>query len=200
MKMLNSHLFNIDLPNEKPCAGSLLVAEPFLKESYFHHAVVCLVDYEDGEVSMGLVMNKSTDYFLSDLVGNVSREEPIPVYCGGPMSHDRLYFIHTLGDIIPGAKAIRDTGLYIGGDFDCLIDYVNAGYPVEGNVRFYLGYSGWDAGQLDAELRQNVWAVASLPDGGVLTGSDDSYWHDMVRSLGKDYRWWRYHPQNPCLN
>lgn len=201
MKTLNSELFNIDLPKEKPGVGSLLVAEPFLRESYFNHAVICLIDYEDGEVSMGLVMNKSTSYCLSDLVSSVSREEPIPVYCGGPMSRDRLYFIHTLGDIIPGARSISDTGLYIGGDFNSLINYVNAGYPIEGNVRFYLGYSGWDAGQLDDELSKNVWAVAPIADDAdALTGSDDGYWHGAVRRLGSDYRWWRYHPQHPYFN
>lgn len=199
--MLNSKLFNIDLPNEKPSAGSLLVAEPFLKESYFNHAVVCLVDYADGEVSMGLVMNKSTSYDLKELVSTVSRDEPIPVYCGGPMSCDRLYFIHNLGDIIPGARPIRDTGLYIGGDFESMINYVNAGYPVEGNVRFYIGYSGWDVGQLDDELRQNVWAVTPIKDmGNVLLGSDDGYWHGTVRNMGQDYKWWLYHPQHPGFN
>ncbi len=201
MKLFNSDLFNIDLPNEKPSPGSLLVAEPFLKESYFNHAVICLIDYEDGEVSMGLVMNKSTSYNLADLVSSVSRDEPIPVYCGGPMSRDRLYFIHTLGNIIPGSKPIRGTGLFIGGDFDCLIDYINSGYPVEGIVRFYLGYSGWDAGQLDDELRQNIWAVTPIADGKeVLTGSDDGYWHGTVKRMGRDYRWWRYHPQHPHFN
>ncbi|WP_301754121.1 YqgE/AlgH family protein, partial [uncultured Muribaculum sp.] len=71
-----------------------------MKEKYFNHAVICLIDYEIGETSMGIVMNKMTNYTLSDLISTVTRKEPIPIYCGGPMSCDRLYFIHTLGDII----------------------------------------------------------------------------------------------------
>ncbi len=143
MKDLDQFLNRIDLPRINPSSGALLVAEPFLRESYFNHAVIYLVDYGDGESSMGIVMNKTTNYLLSDLLNNVTRREPVPVYCGGPLSGDRLYFIHRLGDIIPGAKHIAD-GMYIGGDFDCMIDYVNAGYPLEGFVRFCLGYSGWD--------------------------------------------------------
>ena len=62
--------------------------------------------------------------------------------------------------------------MYIGGDFDCMIDYVNAGYPLEGFVRFCLGYSGWDVGQLDDELKNNVWAVTSMKDADtILQGS-----------------------------
>ena len=91
--------------------------------------------------------------------------------------------------------------LYIGGRFKDIIDYVNADYPVEGNVRFYLGYSGWDIGQLDNELLENVWAVAPIVDAGqLLLGGDDGYWHDQVRSMGYNYRGWLYHPQNPRLN
>ena len=161
MKDLDQFLNRIDLPRINPSSGALLVAEPFLRESYFNHAVIYLVDYGDGESSMGIVMNKTTNYLLSDLLNNVTRREPVPVYCGGPLSGDRLYFIHRLGDIIPGAKHIAD-GMYIGGDFDCMIDYVNAGYPLEGFVRFCLGYSGWDVGQLDDELKNNVWAVTSM--------------------------------------
>ena len=200
IKDLKQFLNRIDLPRINPSSGALLVAEPFLRESYFNHAVIYLVDYGDGESSMGIVMNKTTNYLLSDLLNNVTRREPVPVYCGGPLSGDRLYFIHRLGDIIPGAKHIAD-GMYIGGDFDCMIDYVNAGYPLEGFVRFCLGYSGWDVGQLDDELKNNVWAVTSMKDADtILQGSEDGYWHGQVRTMGAKYRGWLYHPQYPSLN
>ncbi len=200
MNKIEELLFNINLPKRRAYRGVLLVAEPFLRESYFNHAVICLIDYCKGKTSMGLVMNKSTVYNLSDLVSSVTRKEPVPVYCGGPVSCDRLYFLHTLGDIIPDATPIGN-GLYIGGRFKDIIDYVNADYLVEGNVRFYLGYSGWDIGQLDNELLENVWAVAPIVDAGqLLLGGDDGYWHDQVRSMGYNYRGWLYHPQNPRLN
>lgn len=200
MKMIDSDLFNIDIPTERPSPGSLLVAEPFLTESYFQHSVICLIDYATDKESMGFVMNKPTTYQLSELVEKVSRKEPVTIYCGGPMSQDRMYFIHTLGDIIPKSEPIGDTGLFFDGDFNSIIDYVNSGYTVEGTVRFYLGYSGWSIGQLDEELRENVWAVTSAKSPDVLTGSGDSYWHDAVRMLGPNHRWWLYHPQHPRLN
>ncbi len=202
MNKIDDFLFNIRFPRGDVRSGSLLVSEPFLRESYFNHSVVCLVEYGGKCVtSMGVVMNKPTDYCLSDLLDGVTREDPVPVYCGGPLSVDRLYCIHSLGeDLIPGAKRICD-GLYIGGDINAMIDYVNSGYPLDGNIRFYLGYSGWDAGQLDSELEDNVWAVTQIKSTeNLLSGSADGYWHGLVREMGADYKGWTYHPQNPCLN
>lgn len=150
---------------------------------------------------MGVVLNKPTDYLLSELVAGVTRKDPVKVYCGGPLSTDRLYCIHSLGpEIIPGATKICE-GLYIGGDFGAIVDYVNSGYPLDGNIRFYIGYSGWDAGQLDSELADNVWAVTKIKSTQeLLSGSADGYWHGLVREMGEDCRGWKYHPQNPCWN
>lgn len=196
-----SLLFNIDVSNRCiPRPGALLVAEPFLRERYFHHAVICLVDYEPRGEAMGIVLNNRTSYTLQDLLPAVTATEPIPVFCGGPMSCERLYFMHTLGDLIPDSREICQ-GIYIGGDFDTMLSIVNDGYPCEGNLRFFLGYSGWGTGQLDEELLKNVWAVTDIPSfQNLLSGEEDAYWHRIVRTLGKNYRGWLYHPRNPHSN
>ena len=194
-------LFNIDISPGIPRPGSLLVAEPFLREQYFSHAVITLIEYAPGGSAMGIVLTRMTGHPLQSLVGAIKIKEPIPVFCGGPLSCDRLYFIHTLGELLPGARHIaRD--LYIGGDFNTMVDYTNSGYPVDGLIRFFIGYSGWSENQLDTELRQNVWAVTDLPDptSHILTGEEDTFWHNIVRSLGPKYRGWLYHPQNPHAN
>lgn len=197
----DSILFNIDIGTNTPRPGALLVSEPFLREQYFHHAVISLVEYSPGGSAMGVVMNSPTAHRLQNLIGGITVDEPITVYCGGPMSCDRLFFMHTLGDVIPGALAVGDSGLWISGDFDAMTDYINAGYPIDGCIRFFIGYSGWDRGQLDGELSNNVWAVTDLDDPArALTMSGDSYWHNTVRRMGLDYRGWLYHPRNVHAN
>ena len=197
----DSLLFNIDFQQRLPGPGSLLVAEPFLREKYFHHSVICLVDYEPGGSAMGIVLNRQTGTPLQSLISGITVERPIPVFCGGPMSCDRLYFIHSLGSIIPGSKPIADSGLYIGGSFEAMTDYVNSGYPVEGCIRFFIGYSGWSERQLDEEIGNNVWAVAETPSAEmVLTAEEDAYWHRTVRAMGDDYRGWLFHPWNIHAN
>lgn len=54
MPNLDSSIFKINLPTCKPAVGSLLVAEPFLREEYFNHGVISLVEYERGKSAMGL--------------------------------------------------------------------------------------------------------------------------------------------------
>ncbi len=192
-------LFNIDIPHPKAAVGRLLVAEPFMRDEHFRHAVVCLVDYEKGSTAMGVVLNNRTSYTLDQLMESVEREG-IEVYCGGPMSVDRLFFLHTLGDIIPGARHIGGD-LYIGGDFDAMTASVSSGYPVEGKIRFFVGYSGWSENQLDEEIEANGWGVAETGVGeSIRTGRDDPYWHRTVRGMGDGYRGWLFHPQNVHSN
>lgn len=196
-----SLLFDIELSTGvKPEVGTLLVAEPFLRESYFNHAVVVMIDYEPHTEAMGVVMNNPTDYTLQELVEGVTIETPIPVYCGGPVGSDRLYFMHTLGDIVPEAREVSP-GLWLGGDFDAMIEIINDGYDTRDHIRFFTGYSGWSPGQLEEELERNVWAVAPSVDGAtLLPGDGANLWHECVRGLGHDFRGWLYHPRNVMAN
>ncbi len=194
-------LFNINITsNTQPHPGTLLVSEPFLKEDYFNHSVIYLVEYERGSTAMGIVMNQPTRYSLSSVLPEIKRKD-VMIYCGGPMSCDRLYFLHTLGnEIIPNSREVSP-GTFIGGNFTSMTEYINAGYPVEEHIRFFLGYSGWSREQLDEELESKVWAVAEPPvPAQLLSGDKDAYWHRFVRSLGNDFRGWRYHPRNPQSN
>lgn len=195
-----SILFNIDIAPALPHRGALLVSEPFMRDQYFGHSVIELVDFEANRPSMGIVMNRLTSHTLDSLVKGVDDNTGIPVFCGGPMSCDRLYFLHTLGDMILDSREIAD-GLFIGGRFDTIIDYINSGCPVDGKVRFFIGYSGWDSGQLEEELDKKVWAVTSAPKPEkLLTGEEDGYWHRTVKRMGTRYKGWLYHPQNPRAN
>ena len=194
-------LFNIDIPTATPAAtGTLLVAEPFLTEDCFAHSVIYLVDHETDCTSMGVVLNKITRHRLADLIDGIDEKCDIPVFCGGPVDSNRLFFLHTLGDIIPQSQDIG-SGMYIGGDFTAMRQYVNAGYPIEGKIRFFIGYSGWGMHQLDEELSSNVWAVSRFKSAEkLLKGHGDAYWHRTVRSMGNRFKGWLYHPQNPHAN
>lgn len=147
-------------------------------------------------------MNNRTEYMLSELLDGVSEECDQPVYCGGPLGLDRLYFIHNLGpDVIPDGRPFGN-GLYVGGDFNAVLEYLNSGYPAEGFLRFFIGYSSWGADQLERELREGTWAQTSAPRASetLLKGSADAYWHRCVRGLGEAFRPWRLLPRYPAYN
>jgi len=200
MPDLDSSIFNINLPSRTPEVGSLLVAEPFLRETYFNHGVISLVEYGQGKSAMGLVLNKPTGYMLGEIVEGIHDEVDLPVYCGGPLSCDRLFYLHSLGNEFNGSRKITD-GLYIGGDFEQVRRYVNMGCDTYGKMRFFVGYSGWDPRQLEDEIDNHVWAVAPKPANSEIFKEDGvSCWYRIVRMLGKPYRNWLLHPVNPQYN
>lgn len=197
---LDSSLFRISIPTGKPQCGDLLVAEPFLREEYFNHAVIALIDYEESKSVMGLVLNKPTGYTLGQAIEGIDDDVDIPIYCGGPLSCDRLFYLHSLPRQISGSRRIGP-GLYIGGDFEQIKSYVNMGLETEGLIRFFVGYSGWDPNQLEDEIKRHVWAVAPKPlNKEIFREDSDSFWYRTVRSMGDAYRNWLYHPVNPQYN
>lgn len=201
MKELDKLLYNIHIPQSEPSAGKLLVAEPFLRESYFNHAVVCLIDCPPGESAMGLVMNKPSEYTLGDVLDVVPEQlADVRVMCGGPVDENRLFYLHTMQPMFPDSSQVCGD-LFIGGDFDSVKEYVSAGMPVHGHIQFYLGYSGWEPQQLQEEIDRNVWAVTGMDNPGImLAWPAEKMWHRQVGMMGPAYRGWLYHPQYPIMN
>ena len=202
MKDLTSTLFKVSSEIFAPVAGRFIIAEPFLREPFFTHSVVSIIDYLPEEGATGVVLNNATEYHLADLLEGVRPESNVPVFCGGPTGQDRLFFIHTLGpDIITDARPYGD-GIYVGGSFDDVVEYVNDGYQTEGTIRFFLGHSNWADGQLEREIEHGKWVCmpdcASFAD--VVKGRGDSSWHNAVRQLGEDYRSWQLLPRNAACN
>lgn len=202
MKNIDTSFFKISTEKLSVKAGDLLIAEPFLGETWFNRAVISLIDHSVEDGTTGVVLNHPITSTLDEVLDGVNSDSHIKVYCGGPLSQDRLYFVHTLGDeIIPDAR-LYAPGLWIGGNFDAAIDYINEGYPTDGQIRFFIGYSGWAPGQLDEEINDDTWAVQNnadtLPD--LLVGEGDAYWHKAVRSLGDHYRLWQLLPQDIKAN
>lgn len=197
---LDNTLFNIDIATQAPHQGALIVAEPFLSDQYFNHAVISLVDYTPGEKTMGIVMNRTSGYTLGQVIEGFDDDVEIPIYLGGPMSRNRMFYIHRLGNLFFGAIEISP-GLWIGGDYDQVLQYVREGYPADDLIRFFIGYSGWDEGQLEKEIKEHVWAVTNqLSPQQMLTDNDDAYWHKVVKEMGDKYRGWQMHPMYPAAN
>ena len=67
MKIINSDIFNIKIPQPEPRSGDLLLAVPFMDDGCFSHAVVCLIEHSLESGTMGLVTNRLSGYTLNTL-------------------------------------------------------------------------------------------------------------------------------------
>ena len=183
-----------------PQKGDLLIAEPLLDEPYFKRSVILLLDEDNNQGHIGLALNKITPVSLLDLFPDWKAGAEVPVYSGGPVEADRLFMLHTMGDRFEGSMEVSP-GLYVGAKLDDIIDYINNNRYADGNIRFFLGYSGWSRGQLTSEILKNTWALNPNPGHtAVLTGAEDLYWRREVRRLGEKYRSWLLVPSNPAFN
>jgi putative transcriptional regulator len=69
------------------------------------------------------------------------------------------------------------------------------------DIRFFLGYSGWDTNQLSSELRSNTWILSENSyEKGILEKVNTSFWKDKMLELGGDYSIWSNAPENPSYN
>jgi putative transcriptional regulator len=191
-------IFKIRHNNLTPEKGMILISEPFLQDIYFHRSVVLLIEH-NAKGSMGFVLNKKTGLYINDLFDGLENVQRMPLYLGGPVSSDHLYFIHSLGKKIPGSIQIDDR-LYFDGDFESLIYYIRSGRPVDGVLKFFLGYSGWTENQLSDEIEQDSWLVSRSTGQNMLLAEGDSFWKRSVESVGGSYLAWINYPKDPTLN
>ncbi len=182
----------------KPNKGKLLIAEPALTgDVSFNRSVVLLAEHNQ-EGSVGFILNKPLNYSMSDLVDEI--EVPFPVYNGGPVEQDNLYFIHKVPELISNSVEISD-GIYWGGDFDMTVSLINQRKISQNDIRFFLGYSGWASLQLDQELLSKSWiVVANKYESDIIEKSTQAFWREKMMELGGDYLLWSNAPENPSLN
>lgn len=193
---LDLDIFRIKTNNVSPVKGKILIAEPFLKGYYFSRSIVLLTEHGK-EGSMGLVLNKPLDLKISQIMKDVPFED-VHVYCGGPVSPDRLFYVHAIPGISEAVEVIN--GLYFGGDFDELKTVLTI-YPEKIDlIRFFIGYSGWSSGQLKDELKEDSWLVSKMENQFVFRPADEDSWTHSLNVLGGKYIEWSKFPSNPEFN
>jgi len=193
--------FNIKSSNmisEKLIKGQLLIAEPsIIGDLSFNRSVILLADH-DKEGSVGFIINKPLKYTIHDLLPEINAK--FKIYNGGPVEQDNLYFIHNIPELIPNSIEISN-GIYWGGDFESTKELINNGKINKENIRFFLGYTGWDEQQLESEMNENSWIIATNSYKNKIIGkSSTHFWKEQIIELGGDYLIWSNAPENPYLN
>ena len=178
--------------------GHLLIAEPsIIGDLSFNRSIILIADHNP-EGSIGFILNKPLDFTLQDLIPEI--EIPFEVYNGGPVEQDNLYYIHKTPELIPNSIEISD-GLYWGGDFQKVTELIKKDQLKGEDIRFFLGYSGWETNQLKSELRSNTWILSeNMHRKRIIEKVNTSFWKEKMLELGGDYSIWSNAPENPTYN
>lgn len=191
------NMFEIKYNNIKPKIGSLLISEPFQPEHIFNRSVIMLCEHNE-EGSFGVVLNKPSTYKVKDVMKEMPKVN-FPVYIGGPVEVERIFFIHDQGELIPNSIKINEH-YYWGGDLDIITNMIANKQLKHENIRFFIGYSGWESEQLTQELTYNSWVVLNKKINDLFSFKPESLWKRCVNNLGKDYAFWTKLPKDPILN
>ncbi len=175
----------------KSLAGSLLLAHPALKDPNFRHTVI-LMSAHNGEGAMGVVLNRPLGKRLGEFNGEFSLGPlaSVPVFRGGPVQTEQ---------IVLAAWQTHDEGFKL--HFGLEPDKAAQLAAEEGmHLRAFLGYSGWSGGQLEKELKQDTWVVASVPGDLMSHPQDDGLWRAVLGGISLDWRLLADEPEDTGLN
>lgn len=174
-------------------AGSLLLADPSLRDGYFDKSVVYIVEHDTNEGSLGLILNKPTPRKVGDLIASEQFKDlaHLPVYMGGPVGNDQMLFASFEWEE-PNTLTCHFR--------------ISAEEAVErikepfAHIRAFVGHSGWTPGQLQDEVERHAWFCRNAPARLVLETVDDVMWQELLSDLSPFHHVISLAPDNPFLN
>ncbi|MCP1621970.1 YqgE/AlgH family protein [Pseudomonas nitroreducens] len=136
-----------------------LIAMPHMADSNFAQTVTYLVEHNE-QGAMGLIINRPSGLSLADVLEQLRPDELPPVRCqgmtiynGGPVQTDRGFVLHPAGRSFQATLELGELSLST--SQDVLFAIADGSGPAQHLIT--LGYAGWEAGQLEAELADNAW-------------------------------------------
>ncbi|HWB01255.1 MAG TPA: YqgE/AlgH family protein [Pirellulales bacterium] len=160
--------------------GHLLVAAPELRDPNFYHTVVLLVQHGQ-QGALGLVLNRPTEATLSGVWKQVSDADcrrDDPMHIGGPVEGPLMALhmlpAHSENEVLPG--------LHFCASRENLEQLVLTG----GEARFFAGFAGWGAGQLEGELAEGAWRTVPASCRHVFSNSEALWEHALKEAAGSE--------------
>jgi putative transcriptional regulator len=179
------------VPAGDTLTGKLLVAMPGMGDPRFSHSVIMMCSH-DAEHAMGIVINKPKDEVtLKEVLSHLGLEAQPDlgerlVMDGGPVRQERGYVLHSDDYAAQEGTHPVAPGISLTATREVLeaVARVNPNAPKQ--FVLALGCSGWGAGQLENELKENAWLVVEADDAIIFGEPHDDKWARAIRSLGFD--------------
>lgn len=178
--------------------GRLLVAEPTLADPNFHRTVVYMIEHGD-DGALGLVLNRPSEKPVGEVVPTWAPyvSEPSTLFVGGPVSPEAAICLARCDDAV-GSPLWTELGDGIG-VIDLNGDPLDAP-PGVSALRIFAGYSGWSAGQLEAELALHGWIVLDAEPDDPFAPSAEELWRRVLARQSSSVRRLAAFPEDPSVN
>lgn len=170
--------------------GRLLLATPDMGDPRFQFTVIYIVSH-DRSGAMGIIINKSKgDLLISDLLDQIGipgdvRVADTPVLRGGPVDIDRGFVLHSADYFKEETSLKLSDTLSLTSTKDILEALVSEKNAPE-HAMLAIGYAGWGAGQLEAEVAQNSWLIADSDEALIFSDDLDAKWAIALAGMGID--------------
>ncbi len=180
------------------CTGRLLVATPGLRDGSFRRSVVLVLEHTaDG--ALGVVLDRPLEVDASAVLPRWQPHLSAPgrLFNGGPVARDSVLALADVDrdDVPPGVQAL-ETRLGVV-DLDAPPELVAGG--VRG-LRLFVGYAGWAAGQLDAEVEAGGWFVVDHEPGDAFSADPRGLWRRVLRRQPGDLAFLSTAPDDVSMN
>jgi Putative transcriptional regulator len=174
-------------------AGSLLVAHPNMLDPNFRRTVLFISAHDPDDGALGVIINRPLDKQVAELVSEKPSEglANVPVFLGGPVGKNQL--------IIAAFEWENSEGLNLNHKVD-LLQSSDAAGEKPSSICAFVGYAGWGAGQLEAEVKQKAWLVQKPSRSVMRFDRLPKLWFDIMRQLGPWYKMLAMAPDDPSLN
>jgi putative transcriptional regulator len=176
--------------------GSLLIASPSLLDPNFHRTVVLVAEHTESG-AMGVVLNRPSGVTVAEAVPNLTSlvDGDELLHIGGPVQQEAVVVLAELDDPTQAALlALGDIG-FLKADVDP--DDLSGSLR---RARVYLGYAGWGAAQLEAELGESAWIVEPAQPEDLFVTEASELWSAVLRRKGGTYAVIATMPPDPSVN
>lgn len=179
----------MSMPDGQYLTNQLLIAMPSLGDPNFSHTVTLVCEHTE-RGALGIVLNRPLNMRLGDVLEQLSLPNSNPslagqsVLCGGPVQTDRGFVLHRPTEKVWDSTLNVSDTLRVTTSRDVLESMARGEEPAQATMA--LGYAGWEAGQLEEEMRQNSWLTAPCDDSIIFDVPYEQRWHAAARLLGVD--------------